>query len=85
MCKMKQNLFWAFVYNTITIPVAAGLLYPWTRQIVSPELAAFLTAISSLTVTLNTTLLKRFVPTLRRQPELAAAGGRLAPAVGGQS
>jgi Cu+-exporting ATPase len=85
MGKVKQNLFWAFVYNAVTIPVAAGLLYPWTRQVVSPELAAFLMAISSLTVTLNTTLLKRFVPTLRREPERAARGGALAPVAGGQS
>jgi Cu+-exporting ATPase len=84
MRKVKQNLFWAFVYNTITIPVAAGLLYPWTRQMVSPELAAFLMAISSLTVTLNTTLLKRFVPTLRRQEEPQAVRGELAPVTGGQ-
>ncbi|MDR7552679.1 MAG: heavy metal translocating P-type ATPase, partial [Armatimonadota bacterium] len=65
MRKVKQNLFWAFVYNTVTIPVAAGALYPWSQQVVSPELAAFLMAISSLTVTLNTTLLKRFAPSLR--------------------
>ncbi len=72
MRKVKQNLFWAFIYNTVAIPIAAGLLYPWTRQMVSPELAAFLMAISSLTVTLNTTLLRRFVPTLHR----AAMAGR---------
>jgi len=85
MRKVKQNLFWAFIYNTVTIPVAAGLLYPWTRQMVSPELAAFLMAISSLTVTMNTTLLKRFVPSLRRQPEPAAIGATMAPVAGVQS
>jgi len=85
MRKVKQNLFWAFVYNALTIPVAAGLLYPWTRQIVSPELAAFLMAISSLTVTLNTTPLRRFVPSLRRRPEPEVAGAALAPLAGGQS
>ncbi|MBI3998635.1 MAG: copper-translocating P-type ATPase, partial [Armatimonadetes bacterium] len=84
MRKVKQNLFWAFVYNTVTIPVAAGLLYPWTRQVVSPEIAAFLMAISSLTVTLNTTLLKRFVPSLRRAPEPTAGSTALAPVTGGQ-
>jgi len=81
MGKVRQNLFWAFVYNTVTIPVAAGLLYPWMRQVVSPEIAAFLMAISSLTVTLNTTLLKRFTPSLRRGSAGAAAPGGLAPAV----
>ncbi len=81
MGKVRQNLFWAFFYNTVTIPVAAGLLYPWLRQVVSPEIAAFLMAISSLTVTLNTTLLKRFTPSLRRGSSGAAAAGNLASVV----
>ena len=85
MRKVKQNLFWAFVYNAVTIPLAAGLLYPWTRQLVSPELAAFLMAISSLTVTLNTVLLKRFVPSLRREPARRAESTALAPVAGGGS
>lgn len=85
MRKVKQNLFWAFIYNAVTIPVAAGLLYTRTYLVVSPEMAAFLMAISSLTVTLNTTLLKRFVPTLRLRPEPKPAGGALAPVAGGQS
>ncbi len=66
MRKVKQNLFWAFVYNTLGIPLAAGLLYPLFRLVVSPELAGFMMAISSLTVTLNTLLLRGFVPTLKR-------------------
>jgi len=83
MGKVRQNLFWAFIYNTITIPFAAGLLYPWSRQVVSPELAAFLMAISSLTVTMNTTLLKRFVPSLRRSDHVVAPPQTLAPVAGG--
>ena len=66
MRKVKQNLFWAFVYNTLGIPLAAGLFYPLFRVVVSPELAGFMMAISSLTVTLNTLLLRRFVPSVRR-------------------
>jgi P-type Cu+ transporter len=62
MRKVKQNLFWAFFYNTTGIPIAAGLLYPMTGQMVSPELAAFFMATSSISVTLNTLLLKRFLP-----------------------
>ena len=62
MGKVRQNLFWAFVYNTLGIPIAAGLLYPWNGWIVSPELAAFFMATSSVSVTLNTLLLKRFRP-----------------------
>lgn len=83
MRKVKQNLFWAFVYNTVTIPVAAGILYPWTHQIVSPELAAFLMAISSLTVTLNTTLLKRFAPSLKYLEVKEAPQPAVAPVAGG--
>ncbi len=75
MRKVKQNLFWAFVYNTLGIPLAAGLLYPLFRFVVSPELAGFMMAISSLTVTLNTLLLRGFVPTLKR----GGGKGALAP------
>jgi P-type Cu+ transporter len=62
MRKVKQNLFWAFFYNTLGIPIGAGLLYPFASVIVSPEFASALMAISSVSVTLNTLLLKRFVP-----------------------
>lgn len=67
MGKVKQNLFWAFAYNTLSIPIGAGLLYPFFQVVVSPEWAAFLMAISSLTVTLNTLLMRRFVPSIRRE------------------
>jgi Cu+-exporting ATPase len=66
MRKVKENLFWAFAYNTLAIPIGAGLLYPFVRLVVSPELAAVLMAVSSLTVTLNTLRLKRFVPPSKR-------------------
>jgi len=66
MHKVKENLFWAFAYNTISIPLAAGLLYPLFGVVVSPEWAAFLMAISSLTVTLNTLRLRGFTPSLKR-------------------
>jgi Cu+-exporting ATPase len=62
MRKVKQNLFWAFFYNAVGIPIAAGILYPFTGQLVSPELAAFFMAISSVSVTLNTLMLRRFKP-----------------------
>jgi len=65
MRKVKQNLFWAFVYNTLGIPLGAGLFYPFISLIISPELAGLLMAISSVTVTLNTLLLKGFKPTIR--------------------
>ena len=83
MRKVKQNLFWAFVYNTLGIPIGAGLLYPAFRLIVSPELAAFFMAISSVSVTLNTMLLKNFVPSAKREALRASASrGRLSPATG---
>lgn len=63
--KIKQNLAWAFLYNALAIPAAAGVFYPFTGLLVSPELAAFCMAMSSLSVTLNTLLLKRFRPSLR--------------------
>lgn len=66
MRKVKQNLFWAFIYNTLGIPIAAGLFYPFFQIVISPEIAAALMAISSLTVTLNTLLLRGFVPSLKR-------------------
>jgi P-type Cu+ transporter len=64
---IKQNLFWAFGYNTITIPIGAGLLYPFFAQMVSPELAALLMATSSLSVTLNTLRMRGYIPPVRRK------------------
>jgi Cu+-exporting ATPase len=73
MRKVRQNLGWAFGYNTLAIPLGAGLLYPFTAQIVSPELAAFLMAISSLSVTLNAMSMRGYRPPIRRggRPTLA--------------
>ncbi|MCL6642398.1 MAG: heavy metal translocating P-type ATPase [Candidatus Bipolaricaulota bacterium] len=78
MRKVKQNLFWAFIYNTLGIPIAAGLLYPLARIVVSPELAAFFMAMSSVSVTLNTLLLRRFRPSLQKM--LPEGAKRPAPA-----
>jgi Cu+-exporting ATPase len=60
--KMKQNLFWAFFYNIILIPVAAGVLYPVTGMLLNPILAAIAMAASSLTVVSNSLLLNRYRP-----------------------
>src|SRR3990172_8588343 len=75
MRKVKQNLFWAFVYNTLGIPVGAGLFYPFIALIISPELAGLLMAISSVTVTLNTLLLKRFKPSIRHEDKPQRGAG----------
>ncbi|HEX8013036.1 MAG TPA: heavy metal translocating P-type ATPase [Casimicrobiaceae bacterium] len=66
MRKVKENLFWAFIYNTLGVPLGAGVFYPLAHVLISPELAAALMAISSLTVTFNTLFLRGFVPSLRR-------------------
>jgi Cu+-exporting ATPase len=62
MRKIKQNLFWAFFYNTLGIPIAAGLLYPFLHILLPPELAALAMALSSVSVVSNSLLLKRFNP-----------------------
>lgn len=57
--KMKQNLFWASIYNLLAIPVAAGVLYPAYGIVLRPEFAALLMSISSIIVATNAVLLKR--------------------------
>ncbi|MEW5987587.1 MAG: heavy metal translocating P-type ATPase [Chloroflexota bacterium] len=76
MRKVKQNLFWAFIYNTLGIPLGAGLFYPFVALIISPELAGLLMAVSSVTVTLNTLLLKRFKPSIQRRRKPQQRGVR---------
>ena len=56
---MKQNLFWAFIYNVIGIPVAAGALYPFTGLMLSPVLASAAMAFSSVSVVMNSLRLRR--------------------------
>jgi Cu+-exporting ATPase len=61
MNKIKQNLFFAFLYNVVAIPVAAGVLYPFLGiVIVSPMIAAIAMVLSDVTVVGNSLLLKRF-------------------------
>lgn len=56
---IRQNFFWAFFYNIIAIPVAAGALYPATGFLLSPMIAGAAMAMSSVTVVLNSLRLKR--------------------------
>jgi len=62
MRNIKQNLFWAFAYNVVLIPVAAGVLYPVFGMLLSPVLAGAAMALSSVTVVGNALRLRRFRP-----------------------
>ena len=63
--KMKQNLFWAAIYNVLAIPVAAGVFYNSLGWSLRPEIAALLMSASSIVVATNAVLLKRIEPRLK--------------------
>ncbi len=58
--KIKQNLFWALIYNMVGIPVAAGVLYPLTGKLLPPEWAGLAMAFSSVSVVTNSLLLTNY-------------------------
>ena len=81
MRNIRQNLFWAFAYNVVLIPVAMGVLYPFTGILLDPILAAGAMALSSVTVVSNALRLRRFTapratsdPGPQRAPEAMLAG-----------
>jgi Cu+-exporting ATPase len=69
MRKIKQNLFWAFFYNSALIPLAAGAFFPIFHVLLDPVYAAVAMASSSVTVVSNASLLKRFKPRVGRHKE----------------
>ena len=62
MSTIRTNLFFAFIYNVLGIPLAAGVLYPWTGLLLSPVVAGGAMALSSLSVVGNSLRLRRFTP-----------------------
>jgi len=58
--KIRQNLFWAFFYNSVGIPVAAGVLFPLTGWLLNPAIAGAAMAFSSVSVVTNSLLMKRY-------------------------
>ena len=67
---VKQNLFWAFIYNVVGIPIAAGALYPATGWLLSPILASAAMSLSSVSVVTNSLRLRSFKP-----PVIRVTGG----------
>jgi Cu+-exporting ATPase len=62
MHKVKQNLFWALFYNSVGIPIAAGVLYPFTGFTLNPIIAGIAMSLSSVSVVSNSLLMRRYHP-----------------------
>jgi P-type Cu+ transporter len=69
MRRIRQNVFWAFAYNALLIPLAAGILYPFTGVTFRPEWGGLAMAFSSVTVVSLALRLRKFVPPVRQSEE----------------
>jgi Cu+-exporting ATPase len=58
MSNIRQNLFFAFIYNALGVPLAAGVLYPWLGMLLNPMIAAAAMSFSSVSVITNALRLK---------------------------
>ncbi len=67
LSKIKQNLFWAMIYNTSLIPIAAGVLYPIFGIVFKPEFAGLAMAMSSVSVVTNSLLMKNYIPPIKKK------------------
>ena len=74
MTNIKQNLFWAFFYNAVGIPVAAGLFYPLWGFVLNPMIAAAAMSLSSVSVVSNALRLRWFRPKFVKSPQTGLAG-----------
>jgi Cu2+-exporting ATPase len=59
MANIKQNLFFAFIYNVLGVPIAAGVLFPFFGMLLSPMIAALAMSLSSVSVVSNALRLRR--------------------------
>ena len=71
MANIRQNLAWAFGYNVLLIPVAAGVLYPFNQMTLSPMLAAIAMTLSSVFVLTNALRLRWVKPVMQELQENA--------------
>ncbi len=78
IANIRQNLIWAFGYNVVLIPVAAGALYPLFGILMSPMFAGLAMALSSISVLANALRLKRFGKRTQAEEPASAGEGRLA-------
>jgi P-type Cu+ transporter len=79
MSNIRQNLIWAFGYNTALIPVAAGVLYPAFGLLLSPVFAAGAMALSSVSVLTNALRLRRIRPAMDERPKVTAGRAAATP------